>query len=307
MKIAVVFTGGTIGSSVSDGYISTDDEKKYALLEGYDRGLFEIFEPYTILSENLAAQNLNTLIKLANNLKGCDGIIITHGTDTLAYGAAAVSYSLGQSAVPVVFVSANYVLDDERSNGHINFRCALDFIKNGYGKGTFVSYRNRGEAPKIHRATRIFAAGEYSDSVYSAGGEYGHYEDGRFIKNPDFYEFDDETMPFGIVDLTRKTVAKVSPYPGMLLLIPEDAKEVLLTTYHSGTFPEKEIAMINADIYLTGSEDRVQYESVRMFEKKKICVLRKAASSAMYMKLWFSVCSGRQEDMNKALAGDFCE
>ena len=33
--IGVIFTGGTIGSSISDGYISTDPEMRYMLLKMY--------------------------------------------------------------------------------------------------------------------------------------------------------------------------------------------------------------------------------------------------------------------------------
>ena len=33
--IGVIFTGGTIGSSISDGYISTDSEMRYMLLKMY--------------------------------------------------------------------------------------------------------------------------------------------------------------------------------------------------------------------------------------------------------------------------------
>ena len=35
MKILVVFTGGTIGSSVSDGWISPDDSMKYRLISEF--------------------------------------------------------------------------------------------------------------------------------------------------------------------------------------------------------------------------------------------------------------------------------
>jgi L-asparaginase len=36
-----------------------------------------------------------------------DGIIVTHGTDTLGYSAAALAYALGNGTVPVCLVSSN--------------------------------------------------------------------------------------------------------------------------------------------------------------------------------------------------------
>ena len=50
-----------------------------------------------------------------------EGIIVTTGTDTLAYSSAALGYAFGELSVPMVTVSANYPLSDERSNGFSNF------------------------------------------------------------------------------------------------------------------------------------------------------------------------------------------
>lgn len=305
MKFAIVFTGGTIGSAVSDGFIEPCDRVKYRLLAGYDESEFEIFNPYEILSENLDKDKLTILTGLIVSLKGYDGIIITHGTDSLPYAAAAVSYSLGNDTVPVVFVSSNYILDDERANGRINFKYALDFIRNGYGKGTFISYCNTNDVPKIHRATRVLPAAEYSDSVISLGGEYGRYEDNKFIKNADFYESCDEIEPFGAVNFKNAGIVKLSPYPDIKPVINKGIKSVLLETYHSGTFPEYALRDIDAEIYVTGAEDRVQYKSVLALYRKKVCVLRKATSASMYIKLWMCECTNRCEDMNKSLSGDF--
>ena len=68
MKIHVVFTGGTIGSSVSGGVISPADSSKSVLLENYialhgNDVSFETAAPYFALSENLCAENLNSLVR----------------------------------------------------------------------------------------------------------------------------------------------------------------------------------------------------------------------------------------------------
>lgn len=67
MKILVIFTGGTIGSSLNDGWISTDNKAKRYLLECYKKNstrdiTFIEKEPYSILSENLCADNINMLL-----------------------------------------------------------------------------------------------------------------------------------------------------------------------------------------------------------------------------------------------------
>ena len=63
MKISVIFTGGTIGSRINaSGNISPDEKTCYRLLDMYEKEIvgeggddisYSVFEPYTILSENL--------------------------------------------------------------------------------------------------------------------------------------------------------------------------------------------------------------------------------------------------------------
>ena len=62
MKVHVVFTGGTIGSTASGGVISPADSSKSVLLENYialhgNDVSFEIVSPYFALSENLCSDN----------------------------------------------------------------------------------------------------------------------------------------------------------------------------------------------------------------------------------------------------------
>ena len=306
MKTALIFTGGTIGSKIkTDGYIAPDTDGKHEILNGYDESEFDIFAPYTILSENLDDERLLSLLKCINkNLKTHDGIIVMHGTDTLQYSAAAASYAFGLDTVPIMFVSSNYVLSDERANGRDNFRAAVDFIKNKRGCGVFISYKNAGEVTKIHRAARVLPYAPYSDYIASIGGEYGRYEDGNFVKNANYAEIPDETEPFGVADLRKAKVLKLSAYPDME--INTDADIVLIETYHSGTVPE---AVLNTDrkIFISGVENRVQYESVRAYERENVTVLKKAAAPAMYIKLKMAVVSDRLGDINKSVGGDFIE
>ena len=59
--ILVIFTGGTIGSSVGDdGFISLDDEGAFRIVDMYadeygGRERFKCIQPFTFLSENFNA------------------------------------------------------------------------------------------------------------------------------------------------------------------------------------------------------------------------------------------------------------
>ena len=306
MKTALIFTGGTIGSKIrTDGYIAPVSNGKYDILDGYDEADFDISQPYTILSENLDDKRIMSLLKcISENLKNHDGIIVMHGTDTLQYSAAAAAYAFGLDTIPIVFVSSNYILSDDRANGRVNFSCAVDFIKNNRGRGVFISYKNAGECAKIHRAARVLPYAPYSDNIDSIGGGYGRYENGEFVKNADYIEIPDETEPFGVTDLTGTKVMKLTAYPEMDINI--EAAAILLETYHSGTVAE-EVANTDKSIFILGVENRTQYASVKAYDRENVTILKKAAAPAMYMKLKTALAAGRLGDVNKALGGDFAE
>ena len=93
MRIAVIFTGGTIGSCIKDDFIGIDNKMQYVLLKNHEHDneiTFETYSPYSILSENLSANEINLLQEeISKRLsEGFDGIIVTHGTDTLQYSTA---------------------------------------------------------------------------------------------------------------------------------------------------------------------------------------------------------------------------
>ena len=71
MKLAVIITGGTIGSKCEQGWIAPNRETPYLIIEKYREQYpvqakdvsFEVRMPYQILSENLNGDYLNRLIQ----------------------------------------------------------------------------------------------------------------------------------------------------------------------------------------------------------------------------------------------------
>lgn len=304
MKILTVFTGGTISCSSEGGVLSPDKNNSFLLLDMYRENdsetEFETVFPYSILSENLCAENLGMLYDCLRkyDLGKFDGVIVTHGTDTLQYTGAFLSYRLGLCDTPVVLVSANYPLSDSRSNGFENFCAAVEFIRSGQGKGVFISYKNTEEEfACIHRAIRAMPHKPYSDDLESLDNQiYGRITESGFVKNPDYSESADEFELLGAPD--GKSVLYLRPYVG--IIYPESLepyKAVLLEGYHSGTirtegseikeFCEK-AKKSGIPVYLTGAEDGFNYESKREFENLGIKVLPKTPPISAYIKIWLS-------------------
>lgn len=306
MKVLVIFTGGTIGSTVQGEYIATDGSKPRVLIEEYRKRVpkdeieFVCEAPYTILSENLSGNNLNQLGMCVKNalIENYDGIIVTHGTDTLQYSAAAIAYAVGDIKIPVMFVSSNYVLEDPRANGLDNFYCAVEFIKNHFGKGVFIAYRNQDGKTYIHSGIKALAHATYSDEVYSVCNQYyGVFEKGIFYKN-DAVSFTNPSA-IGLVKNEYSNILRMNAHPGMVYSMNFDCiRGILLESYHSGTLcaesarfqeffdkaKEKKIP-----IYLVGANNEIDYESVKMWNESGIKVLPMISPIAAYIQLWIEL------------------
>jgi len=253
MKILVIFTGGTIGSAKSGSVIDIDAETSFQLLESYlaqpqaKPVEFETQQPIYILSENLVPNDWDVLLHTLNGVDQSqyDGIIIAHGTDTLPYTAAAISFGIQQCDVPVMLVSSDYPLDDKRANGLANFTGAIDFIAQGVVAGVFVVFKNNNGETLVHLGSRLREADPYSDDFDSmAGVAFGKMEDGCFV-----YQDDKRNVSLDALKAYDFSVRKPASFDAEVLLIQpfvglnydyfkfdvHKPKAVLHGLYHSGT------------------------------------------------------------------------
>ena len=311
MNIRIIFTGGTIGSAEKDNIISTDSKAAYTLLEKYRKEYdaadvsFETSEPLRMLSENLSASEINLIIKSVREAvtEDTDGIIVTHGTDTIQYTAAALSLILDSINIPVMLVSSAYPLDDERQNGTDNFAAAVEFIKEKAGCGVFVPYRNKENGPvMIHDAQKLMSHHETTDSLFSLDDEYyacymkDHNE---IILNAGFHkaEMSEHEKPAGIGYSDDPGILVVAPYPGCSYEFGEltGYKYVLFRPYHSATLDtanEKFVSFCRKateaglKLYLSGCSRSTMYESTLTYRSLGIEILPYAPFPADYMRLW---------------------
>ena len=299
MKLLTVFTGGTISCSESGGVLSPDSQNGCYLLklarQAGVRDDFETVQPFTVLSENMTPDYLRQLRRCITErlCEGFDGVIVTHGTDTLAYTAAYLDFVLGAQDTPVVLVSANYPLRDSRSNGLQNFVAAVDFLRTGE-RGVFVAYQNTGDpAATIHRGREVLPQMPYEDSVFSLFMQpYGWMERGVWRKNPAHQETAQEDL--SACELNGR-VLFLRPCVGMVYPAPHDVKAVLLEGWHSGTLPTDTPELHafcqaareqGTGVYLTGSREGFAYESKQQFDALGIRVMKPMPPPAAFIKLW---------------------
>lgn len=74
--------------------------------------------------------------------KECDGIVITHGTDTMAYTASALSFMLSNLPIPVVLCGSQLPLTHPLSDGVDNIRLAFFAASQVCLHGVFIAFHH---------------------------------------------------------------------------------------------------------------------------------------------------------------------
>ena len=169
-KITIITTGGTIAS-----YVNTDTGTVQPTFTGADLLLevpelegfadFKIRDVFHLLSENMKPQNWKELAQVIyDEIKaGADGIIVTHGTDTMTYSAAAAAYMI-DTPVPIVFTGSQRSPDRPSSDNHMNLLCAARaavcdiaevlIVMHGSASDEFCSLHRAVKARKLHTSRR---------------------------------------------------------------------------------------------------------------------------------------------------------
>lgn len=242
MKILLVTTGGTIASVISDNVIDVTNQGKLLVLDKYKEidpdTEFTVISPVNILSENVSVNDYKAIAECLCDIDfdKYDGVIITHGSDTLAYTSALVGLLFDDVNKPIMLVAADRPLEDESSNGMDNFVCAVALIRSKEN-GVFVPYRNSDGVTYIHYATNLLESSTLSDDFYSVCGAYAVYENEVISKcrckitKPQGIAIKDADLSFD------KKIMQINPYPSIDYSRYDisDVDAVLHRTYHAGT------------------------------------------------------------------------
>lgn len=144
-KLVLIGTGGTIASYVDyrtgavHPALSTSDMVN-AVPEIRDIANIDARVLFSIFSENMNVEHWQELAKAVVDEieKGADGIIIPHGTDTMGYTAAALSFMLGDVSKPVILVGAQRSSDRPSSDASSNLMACARFCTRANRAGVYV-------------------------------------------------------------------------------------------------------------------------------------------------------------------------
>jgi len=163
--VSIIGTGGTIACYVDyrTGAVhpaTSAEDLAFSVPEIFDICNVKAKVAFQMLSENLKVQHWQTLareITKAFNNERVSGVVVPHGTDTMSYTSAALSFMLKNLSGPVVLVGAQRSSDRPSSDAAQNLLAAVTLAaKSDLGEVVVVMHGETSDTfTCIHRGTRV--------------------------------------------------------------------------------------------------------------------------------------------------------
>lgn len=267
-KLCIIATGGTIGAHADKSGISLrppEDSIIRELLSIHPSTKHintpDFFHPFTLLSEDMSPIHWEKLATCISDRieEGYQGIIIAHGTDTMAYSISAVSFMLGGKTgitVPIVFTGALIPYGEEASDAAQNLADAVIFANKYDYAGIFLVFQTDRRIGKRMDSSSVF----WGPRVQSMrpGGKSFETVDNHFIalvrngeiQSPkDNFRYPlrsgqknkrDQRDSNPIDTRYNENVSVLKVYPGFQpkvidMVVEMGAKAIIVDLYHSGT------------------------------------------------------------------------
>lgn len=145
-KILILNTGGTLSSVMKDngfapGLTTMDMQKDLRMVSG-DIDL-EMEDFMAVDSANIFPEDWAALAARIAEIRGkYTGIVVIHGTDTMAYTASMLSFMLQNIEIPVVLTGSQLSIADPIADALENCRCGIHMAATGC-PGVFVAFNRK--------------------------------------------------------------------------------------------------------------------------------------------------------------------
>lgn len=180
-QVMVLYTGGTIGMQASENGLAPASGFEARMAEQLagqpalvvPQWQFREMSPL-IDSANMTPaywQRLREAVVDAVEVQGCDAVLILHGTDTLAYSAAAMSFQLLGLNAPVVFTGSMLPAGVAESDAWENVNGALQALGKGLSPGVHLYFHGELLQPTRCAKIRSFGRNPFAALNRAQGGE----------------------------------------------------------------------------------------------------------------------------------------
>ncbi|MFL9814022.1 asparaginase [Stutzerimonas sp. VN223-3] len=245
-NILVLYTGGTIGMQQSaeglmpaSGFASRlrEQQDQQPQLQLPDWQFRELLPP--IDSANMNQANwlaIAEAIRAGVEQDGCDGVLVLHGTDTLAYSAAALSFLLLGLDVPVLLTGAMLPAGAPGSDAWSNLFGAMQTLHTGVEPGVHLYFSGQ-----LMHGARASKRGTATLDAFAVQPRERHGQ--RAPNIPAALDYRQPRRPVSLAVLPL--------YPGIQAaqvraMLTSDVQGLLLECYGSGTGPADDAELLAA-------------------------------------------------------------
>ena len=238
-NILMIATGGTIASKSGNQGLApalTADDLLSCVPEIKDVCCVEDVQPFNIDSTNVYSRHWLEIERIIEKrFTEFDGFVITHGTDTMAYTAAALSYLMQNISKPVVLTGSQksaYLRDTDARNNLFDAFC---FASDDQAFGVNIVFDGSvilgTRAKKTRtRSYNAFSSIDYPDVAIMREGKPFYYLNEEKPKNPRFYHAMDD----------RVFVLKMFPglSPEIFGYLSDKCEALVIESFGSGGLPD---------------------------------------------------------------------
>ncbi len=227
-KILIITTGGTIAGMNSGFGLAPAllGEKLVPVIDGVETVILDL---YSIDSTDVMPIHWRKLHNaITENLPLYDGIVILHGTDTMAYTGAVLEFTLDADK-PVILTGSMLPSDAPDSDAQDNVRFAVLTAADEANKGVYLTF-----------AGRIIGG---ADIVKTRSFEKDAFRSYAGFKPTHKYSFPKRNGRFpAVVRLTPFT------YGLDISQLAEDRAGIVIETYGAGGIPDNEITLVISEL-----------------------------------------------------------
>ena len=143
-RILFIATGGTIASKKTENGLTpqiTPEELLDYVPDVRKCCQVEVAQPFNLDSSNIEPRHWEMIVAvIRENYEAYDGFVIAHGTDTMAYTAAGLSYMIQNSRKPIVLTGAQKPINLDITDAKTNLMDSFLYVTDQESQGVVIVF-----------------------------------------------------------------------------------------------------------------------------------------------------------------------